>query len=65
MFLNYDEQAIIKMYTFKSKGELKEKLNNSLKIIEDEDMKTIIKNLIRKIDNVSLEILSNVNNIYE
>lgn len=65
MFLNYEEQAIIKMYHFESKEELIEKLKNSLNEIEEEDTKETVTNLIPKIKNYSLEDLKNVENIFE
>lgn len=65
LFLNYEEQAIIKMYHFKTKEELKEKLRESLSEIIEEDLKEIVKNLISKIDNFSLDDLKNINNIFE
>ena len=65
VFLNYEEQAIIKMYHFESKEELIEKLENALKEIEDTDTKEIVTNLIPKIKNYSLEDLKNVDNIFE
>ena len=64
-FLNYEEQAIIKMYNFKTKEELKEKLERSLKEIEDDFSKDIIKKLIVKIEAFSLEELKDVDNIFE
>ena len=65
MFLNYEEQAIIKMYHFETKEELIEKLKNSLNEIEEEDTKEMVTNLIPKIKNYSLEDLKNVENIFE
>ena len=65
MFLNYEEQAIIKMYHFETKDELIEKLKNSLNEIEEEDTKEIVENLIPKIETISLEDLKNVENIFE
>lgn len=65
VFLNYEEQAIIKMYHFESKEELIEKLEKALKEIEDTDTKEIVTNLIPKIKNYSLEDLKNVDNIFE
>lgn len=64
-FLSYEEQAIIKMYHFESKEELVGKLKESLKEIEEEEMKEIVKNLIPKIDTFSLDDLKNVDNIFE
>ena len=64
-FLNYEEQAIIKMYNFKTKEELKEKLERSLKETEDDFSKDIIKKLIVKIEAFSLEELKDVDNIFE
>ena len=64
-FLSYEEQAIIKMYHFESKEELVGKLKESLKEIEEDDMKEIVENLIPKIDTFSLEDLKNVDNIFE
>lgn len=65
VFLNYEEQAIIKMYHFESKEELIEKLEKALDTIEDTDTKEIVTNLIPKIKNYSLEDLKNVDNIFE
>ena len=65
LFLSYEEQAIIKMYNFSSKEELKEKLKNALSCIEEEETKKIVENLISKIDNYSMEELSNIENIFE
>lgn len=65
VFLSYEEQAIIKMYHFKSKEELLEKLKKSLNEIEDNDTKEIVKNLIHKIDNYTIEELNNIDNIFE
>ena len=65
VFLNYEEQAIIKMYHFETKEELIEKLKNSLNEIEEEDTKEMVTNLIPKIKNYSLEDLKNVENIFE
>lgn len=64
-FLNYEEQAIIKMYNFKTKEELKQKLARSLEETEDEFSKDIIKKLIPKIEAFSLEELKDVDNIFE
>ena len=64
-FLNYEEQAIIKMYNFKTKEELKEKLKRSLKETEDDFSKDIIKKLIVKIEAFSLEEVKDVDNIFE
>lgn len=64
-FLNYEEQAIIKMYSFESKEELKLKLENSLENIEDEDLKETTNKLISKIESFTLEDLRNIDNIFE
>lgn len=64
-FLNYEEQAIIKMYNFKTKEELKQKLARSLEETEDEFSKDIIKKLIPKIEAFSLEELKDIDNIFE
>ena len=60
VFLNYEEQAIIKMYNFESKEELIQKLEKALKEIEDVDTKEMITNLIPKIKTFSLEDLKSV-----
>ena len=65
MFLNYEEQAIIKMYHFETKEELIEKMKESLNEIEEIETKEIVENLISKIETNSLEDLKNVENIFE
>ena len=65
VFLNYEEQAIIKMYNFNSKEELVEKLEKALEEIEDVDTKEMVTNLIPKIKDFSLEDLKNIDNIFE
>ena len=65
VFLNFEEQAIIKMYNFESKEELIKKLEKALDKIEDEDTKEMVTNLIPKIKNYSLEDLKNIDNIFE
>lgn len=65
VFLNYEEQAIIKMYNFETKQELIEKLEMALDKIEDIDTKEMVTNLIPKIKNYSLEDLKNIDNIFE
>ena len=65
VFLNYEEQAIIKMYNFESKDELTQKLEKALEEIDDVDTKEMVTNLIPKIKNYSLEDLKNVDNIFE
>ena len=65
VFLNYEEQAIIKMNDFESKEELVEKLEKALEEIEDVDTKEMVTNLIPKIKNFSLEDLKNIDNIFE
>ena len=65
LFLNYEEQAIIKMYNFSSKEELKGKLKTALTCIEEEETKIIVENLISKIDNYTMEELTNIENIFE
>lgn len=65
VFLNFEEQAIIKMYNFETKEELIEKLQKALEKIEDLDTKEMVTNLIPKIKNYSLEDLKNIDNIFE
>ena len=65
VFLNYEEQAIIKLYNFESKEELIQKLQKALEGIEDIDTKEMVTNLIPKIKNFSLEDLKNIDNIFE
>ena len=63
--LDYEEQAIIKMYQFSSKRELFEKLNKSKEFLEDKTMLNKIEVLIGKLDKISLEDLLKCENIYE
>ena len=65
VFLNFEEQAIIKMYNFETKQELTQKLEMALDKIEDIDTKEMVTNLIPKIKNYSLEDLKNIGNIFE
>ena len=65
VFLNYEEQAIIKMYNFETKQELTQKLEKALDKIEDVDTKEMVTNLIPKIKDFSLEDLKNIDNIFE
>lgn len=64
-FLNYEEQAIVKMYSFETKEELIEHLNKSLEEITDYDMKKIVENLLHKINEIPLEELKKSINIFE
>lgn len=64
-FLNYEEQAIVKMYSFETKEELIEELNKSLEEITDNDMKKIVENLLHKINEIPLEELKKSINIFE
>jgi len=63
--LNYEEQAIIKMYSFETKAELIEQLNKSLEEITDNDMKQVVENIIHKINEIPLEELKKAINIFE
>ena len=65
VFLNFEEQAIIKMYNFETKEELTQKLEKALEEMEDQDTKEMVTNLITKIKDYSLEDLKNIDNIFE
>lgn len=65
MMLSYEEQSILKMFGFKTKEELKKKLNKSLKNVEDEDVKEIVKGLLGKIDCFTVEELKDLDSLFE
>lgn len=63
--LNYEEQAIIKMYEFNSKKDLKGKLEQALLLTEDLMTKETIQGIINKLPSISFEELINSINIFD